>query len=460
MPLRNCAGSHCSRVDAEINEVCKLEDWAVGHPVITRDDDGVCKCHCSCLALGTPVAASLGISKPIESFRVGDSVIAAGSNLQWNTVPVRYSSGSSTGIQPGSIFIEYDGGNLIVTPDHLFLLPDGKLKRAERLSFSDKLVGADGNPVDIERVSVGTYVGGFHHIATSTEDPQNDLTNHLLVTNGIVSADYALQLFYRDADPLEASNFLADSNSNDPIVGTEEYYARAPFRPAERSPALGTRFENLRISSFVDTYSGDRHFVPMEHTKVIIPPDADSFISKEEAEQIASRASFRSLVDPDSRSWAEYLTRHHSAFYPDVVYHVNWSSNEVNAYAWIEGGIRHVSLEGGLIREEDLEIEGLALILAHELAHHYGGDPSHPGGLSCEGQSDYYGVRNVMRAVWFGEDYFTKATRGTTQMAAFFNVTEPGSNTGTGACSHPPGACRIFTYNAAIDLDPRPSCAG
>ena len=460
MALRNCEGSHCSVVDAEINEVCKQEEWAVGHPVITRDSRGVCKCHCSCLALGTPVAASLGITKPIESFRVGDRVVAAGSDLRWNTVHVSYSSGTSTGVQPGTIFLEYVGGQLIVTPDHLFLLTDGNLKRSERLSRSDKLVGADGNPVDIERVSVGTYVGGFHHIATSTEDPQNDLTNHLLITNGIVSADYALQLFYRDADPYDASNFLAESNQTDPIVGTEEYYAGASFRAAERSPSPGTSFENLRISSFVNTSAGYRHFVPMEHTKVKIPPNADSFISKEEAERIAARASFRSLVDPDSRAWAEYLARQHRAFYPDVVYHINWESNEVNAYAWIEGGVRHVSLEGGLIRDEDLDIEGLALVLAHELAHHYGGDPSHPGGLSCEGQSDYFGVRNVMRVVWFGEDYFTKATRGTTQMAAFFNVTEPGSNTGSGACSHPPGACRIFTYNAAIELSPRPSCAG
>jgi hypothetical protein len=460
MPLRNCDAAHCGGADAEINEVCIAEGWAVGHPVITRDSSGICQCHCSCLALGTPVAASLGINKPIESFRVGDSVVAAGSDLQWNTVPVRFSSGSSTGVQPGVIFVEYVGGQLIVTPDHLFLLPGGKLKRAERLSPTDKLVGANGNPVDIERVSVGTYVGGFHHIATSTEDPQNDLTNHLLITNGIVSADYTLQLFYRDADPHDTSNFLEESNKTAPIVGTEEYYATAPFRAAERSPSLGQSFEALRISSFVDTSAGYRHFVPMEHTKVNIPPNADSFISKEEADRIAARASFRSLVDPDSRSWAEYLTRHHRAFYPDVVYHVNWESNEVNAYAWVDGGVRHVSLEGGLIRNEDLEVEGLALILAHELSHHYGGDPSHDGGLSCEGQSDYYGVKNVMRRAWFGEDYFIKATRGTTQMAAFFNTAEPGSNTGGGGCTHPPGACRIFTYNAAINLSPRPSCAG
>jgi hypothetical protein len=65
-----------------------------------------------------------------------------------------------------------------------------------------------------------------------------------------------------------------------------------------------------------------------------------------------------------------------------------------------------------------------------------------------------------MRRAWFGEDYFIKATRGTTQMAAFFSTSEPGSNTGGGGCTHPPGACRIFTYNAAINLSPRPSCAG
>lgn len=460
MTLRNCEATHCGGADAELNAICIQEGWAIGHPVITRDNKGPCQCHCSCLALGTPVAATLGINRPIESFRVGDSVVAAGADLQWNIVPVRFSSGTSTGVQPGVIFVEYKGGELIVTHDHLFLLPDGKLKRAERLSPSDKLVGADGNAVNIERVSVGTYVGGFHHIATSTEDPKNDVTNHLLITNGIVSADYTLQLFYRDVDPNDARNILSENNTTDPIVGTEEYYAKAPFPVSERSPALGKIFEYLRISSFVNTSAEYNHFVPMEHTKVNIPHDADSFISREEARRIAARANFRSLVDPDSRAWAEYLTQHHRAFYPDVVYHVNWESNEVNAYAWIDGGVRHISLEGGLIRHLDLDIEGLALVLAHELSHHYGGDPSSNGGLSCEGQSDYFGVKNVMRRVWFGEDYFTKATRGTTQMAAFFDTTEPGANTGGGGCTHPPGACRIFTYNAAINLSPRPSCAG
>ncbi|MBC6424276.1 MAG: hypothetical protein GDA43_05780 [Hormoscilla sp. SP5CHS1] len=202
MSLRNCNAGHCSGTDSELNSVCKQEGWAIGHPVITRDGQGPCQCHYSCLALGTPVGATLGVNKNIENFNVGDTVIAAGVDLKWGNVEVRYSNGTASGVQPGTIFVEYVGGQLIVTPDHLFLLPDKKLKRAEKLSTFDQLVGADGNPVDINRVSAGTYVCGFHHIATSTEDPQNDLTNHLIITNGIVSADYAVQLFYREADPI------------------------------------------------------------------------------------------------------------------------------------------------------------------------------------------------------------------------------------------------------------------
>ncbi|MBC6471911.1 MAG: hypothetical protein GDA48_03030 [Hormoscilla sp. GM102CHS1] len=166
MSLRNCNAGHCSGTDSELNSVCKQEGWAIGHPVITRDGQGPCQCHCSCLALGTPVGATLGVNKNIENFNVGDTVIAAGVDLKWGNVEVRYSNGTASGVQPGTIFVEYVGGQLIVTPDHLFLLPDKKLKRAEKLSISDQLVGADGNPVDINRVSAGTYVGGFHHIAT------------------------------------------------------------------------------------------------------------------------------------------------------------------------------------------------------------------------------------------------------------------------------------------------------
>lgn len=456
MALRNCSAAHCSGIDAELNAVCKQENWAVGHPVITRDAQGPCQCHCSCMALGTPVATSDTIQTAIEDISVGDDVLAAGPDLNWTTVKVAFSNGTTNGVQPYSILVQYTGGSLIVTGDHLFLTSKKLLKRADKLSTLDELVSQDGTAVTITFIGVGTYVGGFHHIATSVQDPGNDLQNHLIVTNGVVSADYVVQLFYRDN--LAKAPLVDQAGLSDPDVGSPEYVARY----GHRDPHLGSYVaQRVLVSSFLSLDSPEKLFIPATHTHVNIPSDAVPFISKDEADRIAQQVTLRPLTDPHAREWAEYLVNHHKGFYPSVQFHIDWFDNEINAYAWIQGGTRHVALLGGLIRHPALDIEGLSVVTAHEIGHHYGGTPGYPGStLSCEGQADYFGVRNIMRRVWFGEFYATTATRGITQMANFFGVQEPGSNTGPGGCSHPPGACRIHTYNAAFSLTPKPSCAG
>jgi hypothetical protein len=184
------------------------------------------------------------------------------------------------------------------------------------------------------------------------------------------------------------------------------------------------------------------------------------FLPAEEAEA-KKAAPKRGFADPLAREWVDYLMRFHRCFYPDVVFHNNFQSNEVNAFAWVENGVRHVSLEGGLIRDQDLELEGLSLVLAHELAHHYGGPPTFPGGLSCEGQADYKGVQIIMRNVWFGPQYNTTTGPAIAQMAAFFGVAnDPTPPGGSAGCNHPPGACRVATYHAAVNLGAKPGCAG
>ena len=183
------------------------------------------------------------------------------------------------------------------------------------------------------------------------------------------------------------------------------------------------------------------------------------FIPDEEAEAKAAEAK-RPFNDPLAREWTEYLINYHRCFYPDVTYHLDWADNTVNAFAWVENGVRHVALMGGLVRHASLALEGISLVLAHELAHHYGGPPTFPGGLSCEGQADYFGVRNIMRRVWFDEQYITTTDAAIAQMADFFGV--PNSETppgGSAGCNHPAGACRVATYHRAVTLGGKPACA-
>ncbi len=454
--VRNCSGAHCSQADPEINAVCKSEGWAVGHPVITRDANGICLCHCSCMALGTQVNVSQNQTWPVESIEAGDLVLAAGSKLDWSEVEVKFSAGTTDGIQPYTIYIVHELGDLIVTPDHLLFLKSGKLKRASLLSTTDVLQDKDGNAVAIKSVTTGTYYGGFHHIATSKDDPKGSLHNHLVVTAGVISGDYALQLFYPEgAKPKE----LFDETRSDVVVGTDAY---AKKHGACAEPNCGEHIHgNVLVVSSIDQSQNEKQFQPSKFARVSIPDFAHSFITKEDAKKRAKVAVFRPFSDPDALAWSEYLVEQHKVYYPNVVFTVDWENDEVNAYAWVQNGVRHVAILGGLIRDNSLELEGISVVVAHEVGHLFGGKPSHPGGLSCEGQADYYGVRTVMRKVWFGKFYADMALPGIDQMAEFFGVpNNKGSNTGPGGCAHPPGACRIFTYNAAVDLRSRPSCAG
>lgn len=96
------------------------------------------------LAYGTPVNTSSEV-KSIEAFRVGDYVLSASSldngtiakmpKLNRHQVVVAFSESTGANVhQPTMCYVRFgDEGQLICNGDHLFLMPSGKLKRADRL---------------------------------------------------------------------------------------------------------------------------------------------------------------------------------------------------------------------------------------------------------------------------------------------------------------------------------------
>jgi hypothetical protein len=271
--LRNCSSAHCSGADAEINELCKQLGWPVNHPVLTRDDQGPCLCTCSCLAFGTLVQTGDGSFRAIEQFVVGDDVLAANTSLDWAPKRVEFSAGTSgASRQKYTVLLTYRDRALAVTSDHLFLMQDWSLKRADRLAPGDVLVAPNGDPVPIGSVHIGDYLAGFHHIATSKEAPGEDLDGHLLNTHGVVSADYAVQLFARQDD---VKGFSATSGDL-PVVGSPEYVQQYGSTCIE-APLLPASFGDAPV---IDTAAYDTAdlaggvFVPAVATMVTIPKDA------------------------------------------------------------------------------------------------------------------------------------------------------------------------------------------
>lgn len=78
--------------------------------------------------------------------------------------------------------------------DHLFLMSNGKLKRADRLvPGRDQLMTAEGTALDINSCQIGIWRGGLHHIATGLHFT-GTLDGHLINSAGVVSGDYCLQI--------------------------------------------------------------------------------------------------------------------------------------------------------------------------------------------------------------------------------------------------------------------------
>lgn len=196
------------------------------------------------------------------------------------------------------------------------------------------------------------------------------------------------------------------------------------------------------------------------------PPEARAFVPDYMTR--AAPDSLWPMTDAVSREMVDAIVERFRAAYPDVVYHIDWEDETANAYAWRANGQRHVQLLGGLIRHRALFTEGIGLVLAHELGHHYGGPPTYSSGLSCEGQADYWGAGTAMRGTW-GDAYAAQMEPAIGQVFAFFSkgvittatpdeierIQEAG-----GGCAHPPAACRKQTYEAAFRGEPKPECAG
>jgi len=159
------------------------------------------QCRRSCFSYGTPIATPEGM-KAIEKIEVGDEVLVGtarfqGNELQlsWSPKPVVFSSGTGLEGRQLMVYLQCGAGQeYIVTVEHLFLMPSGELKRADHLvPNEDQLVLAEGGTMSIRALAVRAYKGGVHHIAADMSF-DDKIDGHLLNANGVVSADYTLQI--------------------------------------------------------------------------------------------------------------------------------------------------------------------------------------------------------------------------------------------------------------------------
>jgi hypothetical protein len=133
----------------------------------------------------------------VQEFRIGDAVWVAGPDLRWHAATVVHSAGIALGgTESFMIAIRYgppdDERTLLVSEDQLFLTPDRTLIPAAKLTPGDALVQPDGCPILVHTVQPAAAATRLHQIAA--RGGGDTLDGHLLNINGVVTADYAVQL--------------------------------------------------------------------------------------------------------------------------------------------------------------------------------------------------------------------------------------------------------------------------
>ncbi len=464
--MPQCPGSHCSSVSQEINEICKSDGFSGSTVYVLGPDGKQCYCKCSCLAYDSLVAVPGGEWKKIQEFKVGDSVLVARPDKTWRTTKVAFSNGTQgDGTQvPYTIHIKLaTEASLIVTADHPFMTAKGILKRADHLSPLDQLLDEHFHPVKIVSLNFGVYTGGIHNISTSKGGPGESIWNHLINTSGVISGDYYAQLFLTEAGILASSTLAKNEEQRtlqfDTVVGpSDEPQMGSPEYEALYGDVNATRQGTNELLQ--DSNKTTESFQP--YGKFIPPPGAVSFLP--DNMETAAPGMLHALDEPMPIEIAQDMTALFERWYGGVRYDIAWGDNRVNAYAWRDAdGTRHVQLLGGLIRHRSLLEDGLSLVIAHELGHHYGGNPVYPGSdLACEGQADHWGARVAMRQVWRSR-YVAVMFDAIDQLYNLFTtglVATTPVTPSLGGCSHPPADCRRDTYLAAMRLSGKPGCAG
>ncbi|USG65947.1 hypothetical protein NDK47_00900 [Brevibacillus ruminantium] len=432
-------GAHCSKFKKE-----EMMD----RPVLTYDDTvGECYCCCSCFAHDTPIEATPGEYVQIQNILSGDTILAAGRDLQWKPTKVKQRTGfQELHMVPGMYFVNYvlhgetEERHLIVTPDHLFLMhADRTLKRVQHLIPGDKLMGSDGNAAVVQFVTVGEYLTAIQSIemdAPYTHD--NNLEGHLLNANGVVTADYAIQVQSETSLISDELHYAFDGATEIYDAGTPEYLAAFPV------DALNAFLE--------DETRWPKGFRPKNRKLINIPRLAHGFLSKKQAQDVKHYGEFHPYNVYAGRHSLEYLFRLNRLLCPDVICLLDWNNEEPNAYAWSENSQKYILFTGGLARLKNLYFEGLSLILATLQAYHQG--------KHCVGEADYQAIENL-RDTWHDPILAPLVPKAIKQVKALFDLVQEQHAEGNPAkvCEQPSLECRIETYRASFSFLDLPACA-
>jgi len=307
--------------------------------------------------------------------------------------------------------------DLVVTPDHLFLMHDQKaLKPVQTLLPGDGLTTKDGQRADV------VFANPTHNLDTSVHSLMMDgdfdgvdPSGHLVNTNGVITADYIVQIYYETLKPHQlATCSLFAAKDNDLIAGTPEYAARYP---------------SAELQSYLnDPSSWLPGLIPYSPAVTIHPPrEAVGFLSEAQAADIRKNAEIHGNWNNANQVMMLRLFKEHRAYYPDTICLIDGDAETPNAYAWYRAGQKHILFTGPFLRISGLYREAHSLVLAVQQAH--------LNGPKSGADADYEAVAQILRVKSDGPQYVELMTGALEQLALLFGmVSEPnreGARVGT-----------------------------
>jgi hypothetical protein len=410
---------------------------------------GYCYCCCSCFGGNTPVEVSPGEYKLVRDISTGESILTADTGLNWTPRAVESSStwDSADALVSAMYFLRYrygdaggDTRDVMVSADHLFLVEDGTLVAIQDLTKVPlRLRRADGGLSDVVVVAQGTYRGGVTTIQMEGEFNGRDLAGHLLNTNGLVSADFKVQVHY-SAQRLSPELIKEFGGREGLAVGTPEYHEEFP-------DDAYARFVN-------DPGQWPEGFTPTRFTQARVPAHASRYLTDEQAHDILRHAPKDGSGDTYSARALLYLFNLLRGLYPDTDFVLDWEDPLPNAYSWAQWGRHTVLVTGGLVRVKELGRDGLALILSAMISYQL---PN----VHCVGEADNAGMSWVLRNLWDGELFEIVAESALPRIEKLFSYISPehAQPDPHDRCQAPGIACRIQSYQDGVSLFPPPRCA-
>lgn len=139
----------------------------------------------------------------------------------------------------------------------------------------------------------------------------------------------------------------------------------------------------------------------------ILPPNDLHLQDRPYALANISEDEFNRIVD-DIITAYKPLAKLHGA---TLVSNNRWNDSTVNASATQSDDKWIINMYGGLARRPEVTPDGFALVVCHELGHHFAGFPfyGNTDWASSEGQSDYFATQSCARRIWKNQ----KATNDT-----------------------------------------------